>query len=104
MCDDGSIGPWVTAPCIVDRTAALPEHVPHRAEPRVEQHELAREVTSDLLHGLQGPHDVDLPSSVAPHAHGPLPNLKKHSQDQDRIADRKHDGDAAAREWKLAAR
>ena len=104
MRDDGSVGPWIAPSCIVDCTAALPEHVPHRAELRVEHHELAREATGDLLHGLQGPHDVDLPSSIAPHAHGPLPNLKKHSQDQDRIADREHNGDAAAREGKLTAR
>ena len=104
MRDDRSAGPGITPPCIVDRAAALPKHVPHRAELGVEHHELAREATGDLLHGLQGPNDVDLPSSITPHAHSPLPNLKKHSQDQDRIADREHDGDAAAREGKLTAR
>ena len=104
MSDDGSVGPRVAPSCIVDCTAAMPEHVPHRAELRVKRHELAREATGDLLHGLQGPHNVDLPCSIAPHVQGPLPNLKKHSQEQSRIANREHDGDATAREGKLAAR
>ena len=101
MRNDGVAGPGITSPRFVDRIAALPEHVPNRIEIGVEQNEVAREATGDLLHGLQRPDDIVLSRSALPHAKGPLSKLVEHPQDQGRIAGREHDGDPAAQEGEL---
>ena len=104
MRNDRIMRPGITPPRVVHNAAALSEHVPHCTELGVEQHEVARKATSNLLHGLQRTNDIILTRSALPHAHGPLSQLKEHPQDQGRITDREHNRDPATHEGELTAR